>query len=185
MRQVDATPKMRLEEKGMKNRTLYILLAVGVVCAMIYPKVRQKAANEDYQDQLNKLPKYAADFTTPQGAILCVEDAYRKKDIEKVVTCKNFHLEAVLMAKEKDPNTINDEIVNKMANVLELAFRKEIEHSWPDFNGIEAYFEKAEPYCDNVVCVTEICKYPDGEYSRQKILVGKTDKGWRMLNPLD
>lgn len=114
-----------------------------------------------------------------------MEDAYRKKDIEKVVACKSFYLEAVLMAKDKDPNMINEDVLTKMADVLELAFRKEIEESWPDFNGLEVYFESEEPYCDNVVCVTEICKYPDGEYSRQRILVGKTDKGWRVLYPLD
>jgi len=37
------------------------------------------------QAKLKALPTYAHDFTTPEGAILCFEDAYRKHDLEAAV----------------------------------------------------------------------------------------------------
>lgn len=163
----------------------FILLGVGIILAMLYPKIRQKAAHERYQKQLDALPKYERDLSTPQGAILCLEDAYRKEDMEAVLACRDFVLEASLIAEEQDPNLFNQEAILKLAHTLELAFRQEVEQSWPDFKGLESYFDGQEPYRDNVVVVTEICRFPDGGYSKQRILVGKTGDQWKVLQPLE
>src|SRR4051812_9160397 len=37
------------------------------------------------------------DFSTPEGAILCLEDAYDEQDMEKAMACRNFLEEARLL----------------------------------------------------------------------------------------
>ena len=169
----------------MRNRVLYILLGIGVVLVLVYPKIKKRVDRENFQKYLDSLPTYAMDLSTPQGAILCLEDAYQRKDIEAAVACKDFTLEAMLMSEDKDPNVFDEEVIDKLAETLELAFREGIEDSWPDFEGLKSYFDSQEPYQENVVIVTEVCRYPDGGYSRQRILVGKTENEWKVLYPLD
>jgi len=129
------------------------------------------------------------DFSTPEGAILCLEDAYLAKDIEAAVRCKDFHIEARLMLeklKSLPKDVIDNAIINKTAEVLELAFRKEIEKKgFPDMTGMSSAFTKVEQFKEGVVAVTEECSYPNGRKSKQRLLVAKTDNGWRVLNPID
>ena len=132
--------------------------------------------------------QHAKDFSTPEGAILCLEDAYRAKDIEAAVRCKDFQMEARVML-EKLPNLeggIDDQLVAKTAEVLELGFRKELEtQGFPDMTGVVCTFPKVEPFQDGIVTVTEECSYPGGSKSKQRLLVSQTADGWRVLNPVD
>lgn len=129
------------------------------------------------------------DFKTPEGAILCLEDAYRAGDIEAAVGCKDFRMEALLMLQGLEHDfSADEEIVTKTAEVLELSFRKEIEtNGFPDFSELESSFSNTASYKDHddVVVVTEVCTFPDGGTSTQRILVAKTDAGWKVLNPVD
>lgn len=125
------------------------------------------------------------DFSTPEGAILCLEDAYRAKDVEAAVRCKDFHTEARVML-ERVGGSKDDELITKTAEVLELGYRKELEQEgFPDMNGVTCTFPSTESKGEGIVAVTEECSYPDGQTSRQQLLVGKTDSGWRVLNPVD
>jgi hypothetical protein len=38
---------------------------------------------------------------------------------------------------------------------------------------------------EDCVIVTEVCHYPDGGTSKQRILVAEAEKGWRVLNPVE
>ena len=76
------------------------------------------------------------------------------------------------------------EVVTKTAEVLELAFRKEIAHEWPDCAGIESFFIERKPYKNGVVVVTEVCRFKDGSTTREELLVAETQNGWRVLNSL-
>jgi hypothetical protein len=127
------------------------------------------------------------DFSTPQGAILCLEDAYRAKDLEAAVKCKDFRLEARLMLEKLGtPKEELDEMVKLTADVLELGFRKELqEDGFPDFHGVTSHFPHTEPAGDNVVTVTEECAHASGQKSTNKLLVGKSSDGWRVLNPVE
>ena len=133
-----------------------------------------------------KKPMPNADFSTPEGAILVLEDAYRRKDIEAAVAAKDFVVEARVMllklghGMDKDP-----EILKKTAEVLELAFRAEMKKKgFPDFTGLNSRFPSKDKYqeLDDIVAVTEVCTFPDGGTSKQVLLVAKTPKGWRVLN---
>ena len=130
----------------------------------------------------------AADFTTPEGAILKLEDAYRQKDVEAAVAAKDFGVEARVMltrmkkGMEKDP-----EVLKQTAEVLELAFRSEMKGGFPDFAGLKCRFPRKEKYEDleDVWAVTEICTFPDGGTSQQQLLVAKGAAGWKVLNVVD
>jgi hypothetical protein len=128
------------------------------------------------------------DFSTPQGAILCLEDAYRAKDIDAAVRCKDFPLEARLMLEKigASKEVMGDEIIQRTAEVLELGFRKEKEQTgFPDMSGVTCRFPTTETMSEGIVAVTEECTYADGQTSRQRVLVGKTENGWRVLNALE
>jgi hypothetical protein len=135
-----------------------------------------------------KMAEINRDFSTPEGAILCLEDAYRAKNVDAAIACKDFRTEGRLMLEKLGrlpKGQIDDKLVAKTAEVLELSFRKEIEkNGFPDMTGVTSTFPTKEPRENNVVVVTEVCKYPDGGTSQQRIMVAKTDKGWRVLNPI-
>jgi hypothetical protein len=125
---------------------------------------------------------FSRDFTTPEGAILCIEEAYRNKDVESAVKCKDFATEATMMLKKLNDSLSNSEVIMKTAETLELAFRKEIENSPPDFNGIETRFLDQEKM-DDVIIVNAIHKNSNGMIIKEKLLTIKNKDGWRVLIP--
>ncbi len=139
--------------------------------------------------QLRALPRPAMDFSTPEGAILCLEDAYRRRDIEAAVACKDFMVEAVLLLQETMPEHLSDrEILVKTAEVLEAGFRKELSTKWPQMEGLESFFVDRQPGFQDlsIVVVTEISRMPDGTLAQSRLRVGRReDVGWRVLNVLD
>ena len=132
--------------------------------------------------------EFARDFTTPQGAILKLEDAYRNKDIDAAVAAKHFRLEAELMLSRLPlPHLLaDDKVVAQTATTLELAFRSQLEHGFPDMTGTRSSFSEATLYTgvNGGLVVTEVVRYPDGRTSRQEMIVAETENGWRVLIPM-
>jgi len=160
------------------------LVSIGIVW-LAFRGRQMRRTQEELAAKVAALPPVAKDFSTPEGAILCLEDAYRRRDIEAAVASKDFIAESRVMFKElKNSNLDDPKLLDETAKVLELSFRKHTEKSWPEFEGIQSYFIKREPYGDKVVVITEVCRFPDGGFSQQQILVSETSKGWRVLNPL-
>ena len=114
-----------------------------------------------------------------------LEDAYRKKDIEAAVAAKDFVAESQVMLSRLKSGVQNDpEVVKKSAEVLELAYRVQMKGGFPNLSGTTCRFDGREKYQDfkDIVAITEVCTFPDGGLSRQKLLVKRTTKGWRVLN---
>ena len=126
---------------------------------------------------------FKADLTTPEGAILALEDAYRQGDIEKAVACKDFKMEAAHMMRDK-PGLGSDEVLTKLGETLELAYRAQMKGGFPDMKGVTCKFPKKKDLGGGKIVVTEVCRYPDGGTSKQDILVAKTDAGWKVLIPV-
>src|SRR6266516_519949 len=83
--------------------------------------------------ELATLPPVAMDFTTPEGAILCLEDAYRKHDIEAAVACRDFATEARLWL-QRNPSYNSDlfaEMMPKMTKTMERSYRESMATHWP------------------------------------------------------
>jgi len=147
-------------------------------------KKTKEQEQEEALAELRALPRPAMDFATPEGAILCLEDAYRRKDIEAACACKDFLVEATLMLLEVAPDTADDpEVQAKATEVLELGFRKEKEEAWPDMEGTESFFVEQHPLGDGIVLVTEFMRMPDGSFCETHLRVAHVaGKGWRVLN---
>ena len=64
------------------------------------PADEAQAAKDELHIELMALPKVGKDFSSPEGAILCLEDAYRKRDIEAAVAAKDFATEARRMLQK-------------------------------------------------------------------------------------
>ena len=148
------------------------------------PADEVQAGLDELHIELMALPEVSKDFTTPEGAILCLEDAYRKRDIEAAVAAKDFRASARrVLEKSKLRAGITDEIVGKFAATFEKAFRAETVSRWSDFDDLESFFPKREVVAEGIVSVTEVCRFPDGFFSHQEILVVETPSGWRVLHP--
>jgi uncharacterized protein YegJ (DUF2314 family) len=122
------------------------------------------------------------DFSTPEGAILCLEDAYEEQDIEKAIACKNFIEEARMLLEKMNDSMKNDDILQATADVLKMAFVKNLkEEGFPLFKDLERIFPLREKISEQLYLITEICVFPDGGRSLQKIYTFKDDDGWRVL----
>lgn len=125
---------------------------------------------------------FAHDFTTPEGAILCLEDAYDDQDIERAVSCKNFIEEARMLLQKMNDHLRNDDILQATAEVLRLSFVKSLkEDGFPLFTGIERVYPQREKITDNLYLITELCIFPDGGRSTQKIYTFRDEDEWKVL----
>ncbi|MEK7380745.1 MAG: hypothetical protein AAB075_07025 [Gemmatimonadota bacterium] len=161
---------------------LTVLATVTIGSVIVFRHAGIRRAQQATYAQLKALPPVVMDFTTPEGAILSLEDAYRRRDIEAAVAAKDFSMEAKLMLRSLDRTEVDDALVARTAEVLLASFRTATTAAWPDFEGLQCFLTKREPHADQVVRVTEVCRYPDGGFSEQQILVGPTARGWMVLN---
>jgi len=162
---------------------------IGGYTLRAYRAGLEMAEREDFDQSLGILIDYGVDYyphdsSTPEGAILCLEDAYTNKDIDAAVGCKDFLREAGhLLARIPDMPTTGD-IINSTAETLEVAFRAHFEENpMPSFEGIKRAFPEKEFEDDDTVMVTEICYLPDGELTMDKIWVYRVDGVWKVGPP--
>jgi hypothetical protein len=134
-------------------------------------------------EQLRALPSFEKDFGTPEGAVLCLEDAYRRRSIESVCACKNFMIEGTVALLNADLNLARDpEMRKKNALLSERAFRQATTEAWPDLKGVESFFIDRWAYHDGIAVVVEIRRAPNGTFTKHNHLVASTNSGWRVLN---
>jgi uncharacterized protein YegJ (DUF2314 family) len=128
-------------------------------------------------------------FLTPEGAILCIEDAYDAEDLERVLACKDFESEARLTlrhSRKMEKFAGNPEIISETEKVMRLAFIKFIgENGFPSFKNVKRAFVKKEFVHDDLCIVTEVCHYPDRTKSMERLYVGKKNGMWKVLGPAD
>ena len=125
---------------------------------------------------------FVHDFSTPEGAILCLEDAYDEQDIHRAVACKNFVEEARMLLEKMNDTLNNEEILQTTADVLRLSFIKSLENEgFPIFTGINRAYPQREKISQNLFLITEVCIFPDGGRSTQKIYTFRDDEGWKVL----
>src|SRR5437868_5930639 len=85
--------------------------------------------------------KLAHDCSTPEGAVLTLEDAWRAKDIEKAVRCKDFRGEAEQILRDRPAAVRTEDIIARTAELLEKGYRVAIKKSgFPNMNGVTSSF---------------------------------------------
>lgn len=118
---------------------------------------------------------------TPEGAIVALEEAYDNDDLEKAISCKDFHKEAALMLKKTLSIDADSEIIDKTAELLRLSFIKNMnDHGMPKFKDVKRAF-KRQKISDEHYIITEICYYSDGGKSQQKLTTFKINNQWKVL----
>lgn len=129
---------------------------------------------------------FLPDDSTPEGAIVKIESAFNEDNIEKAIECKDFHKEAELMLTKFGKENLGTELIEKTAEVLKLSFIKSLqENGIPKFKNIKQAFPKREKINDNHMVITEVCYYPDGNKSVQRLNTYKSSGSWKVLNPAD
>jgi hypothetical protein len=153
---------------------------------------KKKSKEQEFQEalaELRALPRPAHDMTTPEGAILCLEDAMRRRDLEAAVACKDFQVEAVVLLVQTMPDCVGDETLQaEAAMTLELGYRKELSDNWPNMEGVESFFveQQRDPAFEDLSMrlVTELTLMPDGTLSQTIMRVAKRHETWRVIHPV-
>jgi len=127
---------------------------------------------------------FKTNLETPEGAILSLEKAFNNKDINAALEFKDFYEEARMMLSAINMD-INQEIISETAEVLKLSFISNIkQNGFPDFSKLQNAFPDREKIDNTHWIITEVCWYPDGSKSIQKLNVFKSPEGWLVLGPV-
>ena len=129
-------------------------------------------------------PTLAADFSTPQAALVALDEANRSHNIEAAVAAKNFTYEArAMLVNFRSTAHPDASLVQKAAQVLELAYRKEIKNDgFPDLKGIQLKIIKTKVLAPDLVEMTERVTYPDGYVSQEVLYAALLGKRWGIVN---
>lgn len=128
---------------------------------------------------------FKADLNTPEGAILSIEEAYIAGDLSKAIACKDFYAEARLMLSEMKFH-VEEELVRSTADALEMSYVQYMKREgMPDFSNVQRAFPLREKIDENHWIITEICYYPDGSSSRQRLSTYKTASGWKVMGVVE
>ena len=127
---------------------------------------------------------FMADDSTPEGAIVKIEQAYKEKNLEKVISCKSFRAEAIKMLEKLGKTNLDGEIIDKTTELLELSFIQSIrENGMPTFTHVKQSFPAREKVSENHMIITEVCYYNDGGTSIQRLNTYKSEDGWKVMDP--
>jgi uncharacterized protein YegJ (DUF2314 family) len=127
------------------------------------------------------------DMTTPEGAILCLEDAYSAGDIEAALACKDFESEArMLLQRLPDLGNEVEDLIASTASTLRLSFEAHFNAGgMPSFEGFLRAFPEREFLDQDTVLVSEICYHPDGKMTLDRLLVTRHGDEWRVGPPMN
>lgn len=156
----------------------YIVGAV-VVLALGYCMLLWRAAQPTIPAQ-----SFPLDSTTPQGAIRLYHQGVRLRDIEAMVAAKDFEYEARQVLGRNGRDLARDaELIAVTARTLEDAFRAEWgNRTWPDLDGVQAYYSPALSIDATAVGVVEVLQYPDGRRERTMLRVVRRGSEWRLTH---
>ncbi|WP_454047535.1 DUF2314 domain-containing protein [Chryseobacterium sp. Marseille-Q8038] len=125
---------------------------------------------------------FKLDLTTPEGAIIKIENYYSNKDLKGVISCKDFQMEAENLLKEKGA-IITAETKNKIAEALKSSLVETFQsNEFPNFENIERCFTLVEEK-QNQRLIEEKVIYQNGNFTFNKLWVWRSKDGdWKVLN---
>jgi hypothetical protein len=168
-----------------------LLFAIAVAISYGYDHLAARRAarrrRKKLLARLTEQPPVKADFSTPEGAVLCLENAICQKNIEAAVACRDFATEARLWFQEHGhlSNEEKNAMIPESIRAMEKSFRTALAKGLPvDWILGKTYFLKQEPFADGIVKVNKYTLVPEGDIFSQKILVANTGGGWKMVKIL-
>lgn len=122
------------------------------------------------------------DFTTPEGAVLALENAYRSKSIEAAVAAKDFELDAYYFLRiEFGEPMIKVANLEEFAGALEHNYRRQLaEDGFQDYSEVTSTFAHKEVVSETEVILTQHLQRPH-EWAELRLVVVKTINGWRTV----
>jgi hypothetical protein len=120
-------------------------------------------------------------FSTPELALRSLEAAYRTRDIDAVMRCKDFQLESMFVLP--GANDIAEDVRSAMVTVLEARFRDDMRDNSPEWNGIVSNIVGREDLPGDMVILSEQLRLPDGETVEMQHFVGKRENSWKVAVP--
>ena len=123
------------------------------------------------------------DLSTPERAVQSLENAWRAKDIEKAVRCKDFRGEAEQVLRDKPAAVRTEDIIAQTAQVLEMGYRAELKKSgFPNIKDVTSTFSEKRQLTPDRVELTETFRFPDGTTHTEKVQVRHTKDGWKVIS---
>ena len=125
----------------------------------------------------------ASDLSSPETALMALEDAYSRKDLEAAVAAKDFRYEAHAMLRAlKNLPSPDEALVRQATEVLERSFRKQMStQGFPDFTGLRCAVIKKTQIRSDLVEMVEECIFRDGRKSTDVLHAALGVKGWRIV----
>jgi hypothetical protein len=123
------------------------------------------------------------DFSTPEDALISLEDAYRKGDIEATVAAKDFRFEAMaILSNVLKGNKPDDQTIDLTVHVLELSYRTEIKKSgFPDIAKARCEVLSKTEVRPRLVRILEQTQFLDGRISQEAIHAVLNETGWHVV----
>lgn len=125
---------------------------------------------------------FRPDRSTPEGAILSIEQFYSLKDLDGIISCKDFRKEAENIMIEHSVE-INEKTHEMITSALKVSFFEELElNGFPKFEGLDRVFTMQYQREDQQL-IEEKVIYSDGTVTINRLWVWYSGKdGWKVLN---
>jgi hypothetical protein len=122
-------------------------------------------------------------YSSPQEAIISLEEAYTNNDLHAVIALKDFRAEARLILEQRNVEyDLNDaELISETAVLLELSLVTQLEkNGFPDFTGVRREFSDLYEIEGNIYAIMEELIYPDGTFFVNKIFLSVNESVWKV-----
>jgi thiamine kinase-like enzyme len=122
-------------------------------------------------------------YNSPTEAIISLENAYTNKDLDGIITSKDFIAEAKLILKDASYNyDINDtKIVNETAELLKTALVQSLnENGFPSFKDVKRTFSELKELNDNIYFIEEKLSFPSNLNYTNKIYLSNNKEVWKV-----
>lgn len=128
---------------------------------------------------------FKPDLTTPEGAIIKIENYYTEENFEGVISCKDFEMEAENMLRDSHLK-VDESTKKETAEVLKLALIEHIKsNGFPHFNNVERSFSLVSEK-QNQKLIDEKIIFEDKTTIFNRFWVGLSTTGdWKVLNIID
>ncbi|MCT2561809.1 DUF2314 domain-containing protein [Chryseobacterium herbae] len=127
---------------------------------------------------------FMPDSSTPEGAIIKIENFYSDENLDGVLSCKSFITEAENLLKERELNN-TEEIKSELAEVLKLSLIEDLKlNGFPSFRDIERNFTLIEKK-QNQQLIEEKIIYENGTVTFNNLWVGYINGEWKVLNLIE
>ncbi|MFM2376785.1 MAG: hypothetical protein RLZZ165_1882 [Bacteroidota bacterium] len=165
---------------------------IGGYTIRVYRESLPTAERHEFDREFGVRFDYGVDYfphdrTTPEGAILCLEDAYSEGNLEAALACKDFHVEARMLLDSLDNlEGITEDLVSSTAETLRLSFEEHFRAGkMPSFDQVLRAFPEREFLDEDTVLVSEICYLPDGRMTLDQLIVTRHGDEWRVGAPIN